>query len=255
MTSLSAPQSQEELAAQIDRSRLPRHIAVIMDGNGRWARKRGLPRSAGHRASSQSIRDTVEACGEVGIQFLTLYAFSAENWSRPESEVKALMELIEHTLRSEAEELHAKNVRVRLLGSVDRLPFSLRQEIRRVEEFTSRNTGLTLQYAINYGGRQEILHAAIALAADVAAGRLSLEEIEEAHFTRHLYRPDAPDPDLLIRTGGDLRVSNYLLWQIAYTEIYVTPTLWPDFRKLHLYEALVDYQARGRRFGGVENVA
>ncbi len=226
-----------------------------MDGNGRWAQQRGLPRLEGHRASPRSVRDTVRTCGELGIEYLTLYTFSAENWQRPEGEVRALMALIEHTLRSEAPELHEKNVRVRLLGDRGPLPRSLRDEICRTEELTRDNTGVTLQLAINYGGRQEIVRAARGVAAEAAAGRLSTEEIDESDISRHLYLPDSPDPDLLIRTGGEMRVSNYLLWQIAYTEIYVTPVLWPDFRARHLYEALLDYQRRARRFGGVENAA
>jgi len=225
-----------------------------MDGNGRWATLRNLPRLEGHRASRQSIRDSVEACDDLGIRFLTLYTFSAENWGRPEAEVRALMALIEMTLREESADLHRRKARVRLLGDAAPLPESLKQEIVRVESLTGGNTGLTLQLAINYGGRQEILHAAFALAQEVAAGRLSVGELREEHFTRQLYRPDAPDPDLLIRTGGDLRVSNYLLWEIAYAEIYATPVLWPDFRAIHLYQALLDYQRRERRFGGVGNV-
>jgi undecaprenyl diphosphate synthase len=226
-----------------------------MDGNGRWAQQRGLPRLEGHRTSPQSVRETVRACDDLAVQFLSLYAFSAENWQRPRSEVAALMALIEQTLHAEAPALHERNVRVRLLGDSDRLPQSLRDEIHRIQELTGGNPGITLQLAINYGGRQEIVHAARGLAADVTAGRLSLEEIDESQISRRLYCPDAPDPDLLIRTGGELRVSNYLLWQIAYTEIYVTPVLWPDFREQHLYEALIDYQTRARRFGGVENAA
>ena len=245
----------EALKRRIDRSRVPRHIAVIMDGNGRWARLRGLSRLEGHRAGRGSVRETVEACDELEVGFLTLYTFSAENWSRPEAEVQALMALIEYALREELKDLHGRKARVRLLGDRGPLPQSLKDEIDRVEGLTGENTGLTLQLAINYGGRQEILHAAFALAREVAAGRVSVEELEESHFTRHLYRPDAPDPDLLIRTGGDLRVSNYLLWEIAYTEMYVTPVLWPDFRRAHLYEAMVDYQGRERRFGGVKHVA
>jgi undecaprenyl diphosphate synthase len=226
-----------------------------MDGNGRWAKQRSLPRMEGHRASTQSIRDTVSACGELGIGFLTLYTFSAENWSRPEPEVRALMALIENTLRGELPELHASQVRIRLLGRTARLPASLQQQIDRATEMTSANSGLTLQLAIDYGGRQEILDAAIGLAREVEAGRLKPDEIRESDLSARLYRPDAPDPDLLIRTGGDLRVSNYLLWEIAYTEIYVTATLWPDFRKAHVYQALLDYQGRQRRFGGVENAS
>jgi undecaprenyl diphosphate synthase len=226
-----------------------------MDGNGRWARQRGLPRLEGHRASPDSVRDTVRVCDELGVQFLTLYTFSAENWQRPESEVAALMALIEQTLRAESQALHERNVRVRLLGAREALPEPLQEEIRRVEDLTGGNAGVTLQLAINYGGRQEIVHAARALAAEAVAGRLPPEEIDESDVAGRLYCPDAPDPDLLIRTGGELRVSNYLLWQIAYTEIHVTPVLWPDFRERHLCEALIDYQGRARRFGGVENAA
>jgi undecaprenyl diphosphate synthase len=201
------------------------------------------------------VREITEVANDIGIEFLTLYTFSAENWARPESEVSALMGLIEEALRQEVEDLHERDVRVRLVGDPDRLPSPLRAELARVEALTADNTGLTLQLAINYGGRQEILHAAFSLAADVASGRVEVGKLEESHFTRHLYRPDAPDPDLLIRTGGELRVSNYLLWQIAYTEIHVMPVLWPDFRANHFYEAILDYQHRERRFGGVSNVA
>jgi undecaprenyl diphosphate synthase len=230
-------------------------VAVIMDGNGRWAQQRNLPRLEGHRASRQSIRDTIETCDDLGIEFLTLYTFSAENWSRPETEVRALMALIEHTLREESVELHRRKSRVRLLGDITPLPQSLKDEIARVEQLTGENPGLTLQLAINYGGRQEILHAVTAIAEEVAAGRLSPADITESVFTGHLYRQDTPDPDLLVRTGGEFRVSNYLLWQIAYTEVYVTPVLWPDFRAANVCEAILDYQGRDRRFGGVENVA
>jgi len=247
--------SDNELKTQVDRSNVPRHIAVIMDGNGRWAKQRNLPRVEGHKASRQSIRDTVESCDDIGVEFLTLYTFSAENWNRPEHEVRALMALIEIALREEADGLHRRNAKVRLLGDSKPLPQSLIDEIARVEDLTARNSGITVQLAINYGGRQEIVHAATQLAADVAAGRVLLDNIDESFFTRYLYRPDSPDPDLLIRTGGDIRVSNYLLWQIAYAEIYVTEVLWPDFRKANLYQAVLDYQRRERRFGGVENVA
>jgi undecaprenyl diphosphate synthase len=240
---------------QLDAARLPRHVAVIMDGNGRWARQRGLPRLEGHRASRRSIHDTVVTCDDLGIEFLTLYTFSAENWQRPKAEVTALMALIEQRLRVEAPELHRKGVRMRLLGAREDLPLSLQDEIRRVEELTKDNGGVTLQLAINYGGRQEIVHAVRAVAAEAAAGRLSPDQIDESDIVRHLYLPNMPDPDLLIRTGGESRLSNYLLWQMAYAEIYVTAVLWPDFRAQHLCEALIDYQGRKRRFGGVEHVA
>ncbi len=243
--------STDELLERIDLTALPRHIAVIMDGNGRWAVQRNLPRLEGHRASRQSVRDIVTACNDLGIGFLTLYTFSAENWSRPETEVRALMALIEITLHEEAADLHRKRARVRLLGDPTPLPQSLRNEINRVEALTGENTGMTLQLAINYGGRQEILRAALAIAREVAAEQRSPDALSESEFAAHLYRPDAPDPDLLVRTGGDFRVSNYLLWQIAYTEVHVTDVLWPDFRAKHLYEAILDYQRRERRFGGV----
>ena len=226
-----------------------------MDGNGRWARERGLPRVEGHRASLQSIREVVSGCAEMGIGYLTLYTFSSENWRRPDAEVRALMALIEQTLRGELEELHANRVRIRQLGRRDRLPASLLAELDRAAAHTAGNPGLTLQLAIDYGGRQEIVDAAAALAAAVARGELKPEQLDEERLAGCLYCPDAPDPDLLIRTGGELRVSNYLLWQIAYTELYVTPVLWPDFRKAHLCEALLDYQARQRRFGGVDYAA
>ncbi len=234
---------------------MPKHIAIIMDGNGRWAQQRRLPRLEGHRAGRQSVREVTEACSNIDVQVLTLYTFSAENWSRPKAEVSALMTLIEQALREEARDLHERKARVRLLGDPAPLPPGLRAEIARVEELTAGNTDIILQLAINYGGRQEILRAAVSLAAEVAAGRLALSELDESHFNRHLYRPDMPDPELLIRTGGEFRVSNYLLWQIAYSEIYVTPVLWPDFRACHLYEAVLDYQGRERRFGGVQNVS
>lgn len=248
---MAREQCEEELKARLDRSRMPVHVAVIMDGNGRWARERGLRRLAGHRAGRDSIRDLVAACRELGIKYLSLYTFSAENWQRPRPEVDALMGLIEESLRQELDELDARRVRIRLLGSREGLPSSLVKALGESEERTRENEGLTLQLAINYGGRQEILGAAAALAAETAAGRMKPEEIDEAQFRRHLYLPDSPDPDLLIRTGGELRVSNYLLWQIAYSEIHVTPTLWPDFRRAHLYQALIDWQGRQRRFGRV----
>jgi undecaprenyl diphosphate synthase len=247
--------SEQELQASVDRERLPRHVAVIMDGNGRWAAQRGLPRVEGHRASVQSIRDTVSGCSELGVGFLTLYAFSTENWSRPPDEVGALMFLIEQTLRSQVAELHENNVVIRHLGRREGLPQSLLHTVDASVQKTAGNTGLVLQLALNYGGRQEIIDAARAIARRVAAGELKLESIDEAGFASHLYRPEAPDPDLLVRTGGEMRISNYLLWEVAYAEIWVTPTLWPDFRKAELYRAIIDYQGRQRRFGRVNSVA
>jgi len=225
-----------------------------MDGNGRWARAQGLPRLEGHRASMRSIREAVEACNDIGLACLTLYAFSTENWSRPAEEVSALMVLIDHSVRAQLPELHQKHVRVKHLGRRAGLPESLLDTLDHSQRLTAENTGLTLQLAINYGGRQEIADAAKVLAQEVAAGSLSPEAIDEIVFADRLYRPETPDPDLLIRTGGELRVSNYMLWEIAYAEIWVTTTLWPDFRKRHVYEALADYQSRRRRFGGVRTV-
>ena len=243
----------EELRAQLNPSRVPRHIAIIMDGNGRWAHARGRSRLEGHRAGRESIRETVAVCAELGVEYLTLYTFSSENWRRPENEVRALMQLIEHALHEEIEPLDAKGVRLRVLGRRKSLPTSLQEAMAKAEAMTARNDGLVLQLAINYGGRQEILDAAIGLAQEVAEGRLALDDIEESHLARHLYLPDSPDPDLLIRTGGDLRVSNYLLWEIAYSEICVLPVLWPDFRREDVYTALVEYQSRERRFGGLRD--
>ena len=245
----------EELLAQIDLARLPRHVAVIMDGNGRWARAKGLPRVEGHRASMQSIRECVEACNDIGVKFLTLYAFSTENWSRPADEVAALMVLIDHSVRAQVPELHEKGVQVKHLGRREGLPESLLNTLDEAARKTGANPGMVLQLAINYGGRQEIADAARAFAHEVASGAATPDELTEDAIAARLYRPDVPDPDLLVRTGGEMRVSNYLLWEIAYAEIYVTPTLWPDFRKRHVYEALLEYQGRQRRFGKVDHVA
>ena len=255
-TSAAHPQpSDAELLAELDLTRLPQHVAVIMDGNGRWAKERGQPRIEGHRASMQSIRETVTACNDISIGYLTLYAFSTENWSRPEDEVAALMVLIEHSVRAQVPELHEKNVRVRHFGRRQGLPASLLRTLDESEQFTAANTGLTLQLAVNYGGRQEIADAARALVREARAGTLTPEEVTEETLSQRLYQTAVPDPDLLIRTGGDLRVSNYMLWEIAYSEIWVTPTLWPDFRARDVYLALAEYQRRRRRFGKVDDVA
>ena len=244
---------EQELEALLDRARLPAHIAIIMDGNGRWASQRGLPRAAGHQAGSRSVRAVIEASADLGIGTLTLYTFSSENWRRPQAEVEALMVLIEQNLRRELAELHEKGVRIRTLGRVHELPPSLIAELQRGVEVTSANQGLNLNLAINYGGRQEIVDAARALALSAAEGRITPDQIDEAIFSRHLYLPDAPDPDLLVRTAGELRISNYLLWQIAYSELWITDVYWPDFRRRQLLEAIVGYQARRRRFGGVQD--
>jgi undecaprenyl diphosphate synthase len=228
---------------------LPRHIAIIMDGNGRWARARGLPRIEGHRQGDRSIRAVVERCGEVGVSHLTLYGFSTENWRRSSDEVQFLMRLFEVVARREIDALHQKGVRVRVLGRMDELPKSLREELLRDCELTRENTGLTLNLALNYGGRAEIVDAVRELARRVARGELAPEAITEGEIAAALYLPDTPEPDLLIRTGGEYRLSNFLLWQSAYAELWVTQTLWPDFGRDHLDEALLAYQRRERRFG------
>ena len=236
-------------------ARAPRHIAIIMDGNGRWAEKRGLPRLEGHRRGEQAVHDIVEYCGRTGVEYLTLYTFSAENWRRPADEVGALMRLIELVARRRADELQRKNVRLSLIGRIHELPESLQAELQRGVVLTRENTGLTLTLAINYGGRAEIVDAARRIAERVSLGLLRPEEINEETIGRELYQPNLPDPDLLVRTGGDMRVSNYLLWQIAYSEIWVTPTLWPDFTPEELDGAILSFHHRERRFGGLREPA
>lgn len=236
-----------------DTSRLPRHIAVIMDGNGRWATERGLPRVAGHRAGVEALRDIIKTCSRLGIEMLTLYAFSTENWKRPPEEVDALMQLLVEYLRAEIDELHQNGVCVRAIGRVEELPAFDREEIARAEARTRDNTGLKVNLALNYGGRREIADAARAIAERVKAGGLAPEEITPDVVAAHLYTAGGPDPDLIIRTGGEARLSNFLLWQAAYSEFWVTPTYWPDFGPKHLYQALTDYAARERRFGGIKS--
>jgi undecaprenyl diphosphate synthase len=226
-------------------------VAVIMDGNGRWATERGLPRVAGHREGVKAVRALVRAADTVGLRFLTLYAFSTENWRRPEDEVTTLMRLLEESIYRELPELMERNVRLRVIGRPTGVPLPVRRGIDHVVRETRANTGLTLVMAFNYGGRDELLDAFRALAGRVRAGELSPEDISEAHVSQALYTDGIPDPDLLIRTSGEMRISNFLLWQIAYTELWITSTLWPDFGPGDLYRALVDFQRRSRRFGGV----
>ncbi|HYP27948.1 MAG TPA: isoprenyl transferase, partial [Blastocatellia bacterium] len=241
------------LLSRIDPARVPAHVAVIMDGNGRWAARRSLPRVAGHRAGASAVRRTVEAAARLGIGCLTLYAFSTENWKRPRSEVDALMRLLREFLRKELRNLHKNNIRFQVIGRCEGLEAQLLEEIRKAEQFTSGNTGLTLSIAVNYGGRTEIVDACRRLALEVSEGRLSPSEIDDRHISENLYTRSLPDPDLLIRTSGEMRVSNFLIWQIAYSEIHVTPTCWPDFSDRDLYEAVLDYQNRDRRFGGLKH--
>jgi undecaprenyl diphosphate synthase len=236
----------------LDPEKLPQHVAIIMDGNGRWAREKGKPRIFGHRAGIESVRDVVRACSQIGIGYLTLYTFSRENWRRPRSEVTALMRMLRDLLRKEIEELDENDVRVRGIGRIDDLPDSVRSELRKARERTEANKGLVLILALSYGGRDEIADAAARAATEVAEGNILPADITEEAFSGFLYAPDIPDPDLLIRTSGELRVSNFLLWQIAYSEIWVTDVLWPDFSRKELFDALASYQKRERRFGGVE---
>ena len=239
---------EDELVRRIDFDRLPVHVAVIMDGNGRWAKRRNLPRVEGHRAGSKSVREIVEASARLGIKVLSLYAFSKENWKRPKKEVALLWKLLEDYLRREDRVLTENRIRLRVIGQKEGIPASVRGEIDRVEALTSANDRMTVCLALNYSGRAEIVDGVRRLLAEPDADPAALDE---AAFSRTLYTAGLPDPDLLVRTSGELRVSNFLLWQIAYAEIWVTPELWPDFRARHLLEALVDFQKRERRFGAV----
>jgi undecaprenyl diphosphate synthase len=233
----------------IDVSNLPRHIAVIMDGNGRWAKKKGAMRIFGHRNAVQAVRDVTEGCGELGVKYLTLYAFSTENWSRPKEEVDMLMELLVNTLKQEINKLMENQVKLITIGETSHLPGDCQANLAEAVEMTRYNTGLTLIIALSYSGRWELVQAAKAIAQDARAGRLNPDAVDERMIEQYLQTAGIPDPELLIRTSGEMRVSNFLLWQIAYTELYITPTLWPDFRKEHLYEAIWSYQQRERRFG------
>ncbi len=228
---------------------IPRHVAIIMDGNGRWAQDRGLSRIEGHRQGLEAVRAVIRAAHELGIEFVTLYAFSLENWNRPQDEVDELMRLLEHYLESELDEVIRNGIRVRSIGRRDRLPTSVLEKLEKAEQKTRENREMHLVFALSYGGRQEIVDAARQLLRDAENGKLDPEALDEKTFAEYLYDPEIPDPDLLIRTGGESRVSNFLLWQIAYTEIFVTDVRWPDFRKDHLVEALRDYERRERRFG------
>lgn len=242
----------EALLRELDPARLPRHVAVIMDGNGRWAAKKRLPRIAGHRAGADAVRRTVESAARLGLECLTLYAFSTENWKRPRFEIRALMDLLVEYLRKELHSLKENNIQFRMIGRSDELHLSVLEQIRKAELATFQNTGLRLNIALNYGGRAEIVDAFRALAHEVAAGRLNPIDINEETIQNNLYTNALPDPDLLIRTSGEMRVSNFLLWQIAYAELHVTSTLWPDFSERDLLLALTEYQKRDRRYGRVQ---
>ena len=244
------------LLEKLDVSRLPRHIAVIMDGNGRWAQKRHLPRIVGHSTGTESARTTIETCARLDIEALTLYAFSVENWRRPKTEIEFLMKLLRQYIRNEMPLIQRNNIRMRFLGRSDDLPLAVQKDTRDAIEATARNTGMVLSIALNYGGRAEIVDAMNALLAERRRhnghANSTSAPITEEQFARYLYTADLPDPDLLIRTSGEMRVSNFLLWQIAYAEIFVTDVLWPDFNRARLFEALLDFQKRERRYGGIE---
>jgi len=243
---------EETLLEKMDFSRLPRHIAVIMDGNGRWARARNLPRVEGHRAGIASVREIVETAARLELPVITLYAFSVENWKRPRYEVATLMMLLKEYLRKELATLMDNNIRFTPIGRIEGLDPSVQRELRYAETETARNTGLLFQIALNYGGRAEIVDTCNRIMALLREREMSDAVIDEQFFGDHLYTADIDDPDLLIRTSGELRVSNFLLWQIAYAEIHVTKVLWPDFRRRHLFEAIIDFQSRERRYGGVD---
>jgi undecaprenyl diphosphate synthase len=230
---------------------LPKHIAIIMDGNGRWARERMLPRPMGHRQGMKAVREVVEGAIEAGVEVLSLFAFSQENWQRPATEIGALMSLLEEYIQREADELEAQGVRVQMLGDLDRLAPPARAAVDRVMAQTARNSTLVLNLFISYGSRAEIVRAARRIAEEVAAGTLRPDQVDEAAISSRLFTAGGPDPDLLIRTSGERRISNFLLWQLAYTELHISPVLWPDFTRANLYEAILDYQTRDRRFGRV----
>jgi undecaprenyl diphosphate synthase len=251
MDVVPAGSEEEALLHAIDVTRLPRHVAVIMDGNGRWAKQRRKPRVEGHRAGIASVRDVVETSARLGLGYLTLYAFSVENWKRPEDEVSTLMGLLKHYLRAELQTLLRNNIRFQVIGRPGALPPDVRDELQRATERTRDNSGLHFNIALNYGGRAEITDAVVRLVADVVANGLDPAAIDERTLSSYLYTVGQPDPDLLIRTSGELRISNFLLWQIAYAEIWVTDVLWPDFRRLHLLQAIASYQKRERRYGGI----
>lgn len=236
---------------EIDYDNLPAHIAIIMDGNGRWAKKRNMPRSVGHREGSNNLDKIAHFCGEIGIKYLTVYAFSTENWKRPKSEVNTLMDLLLDYLKNAEKHIAGRSVRIRTIGDTSILSKEIQEQIVRVTKLTENNTGLTLNIAINYGGKDEIVHAVKELAKEVAEGKLSYESINEEMISNRLYTKDTPDPDLLIRPGGEKRISNFLIWQSAYTEFWYTDVLWPDFSKEDVLEAIREYQLRNRRFGGV----
>ncbi|HET6853979.1 MAG TPA: isoprenyl transferase [Pyrinomonadaceae bacterium] len=246
---------EESLLAAVAWDRLPRHVAIIMDGNGRWAAQRGQPRISGHRAGVEAVRAAVDTGARLGLNALTLYAFSTENWKRPRYEVEALMRMLRRYLRLELDEIDRQDIKFQTIGRIGALPENVRKEIQRATEQTARNKGMILSVALNYGGRAEIVDAARAAVRRLLDEGSRPDELTEERIANELYTRNLPELDLLVRTSGELRISNFLLWQSAYSEIYVTETLWPDFRRVHLLEAVADYQRRDRRFGGLKLVA
>ena len=247
------PNSAEaELLAAIDAARLPQHVAVIMDGNGRWAKQRGKPRIFGHRAGAESVRAILDTCARLEIKAVTLYAFSTENWKRPEDEVSGLMQMLKLYLKKELKTVHSNNIRFQAIGRIEGLSADLQKELAAAIAYTSKNTGTVLSVALNYGGRAEIVEAAKRAARFLIENGDSIEDLREEDIERNLYTRGLPEVDLLIRTSGEFRISNFLLWQLAYSEIYVTPTLFPDFRRQDIFEAIIEFQKRERRFGGIK---
>lgn len=247
------PNTEEaELLAQIDAARLPEHIAVIMDGNGRWAKQRGKPRIFGHREGAESVRAILDTCARLEIKAVTLYAFSTENWKRPEDEVSGLMQMLKFYLKKELKAVHKNNIRFQAIGKLEGLSADLQRQLASAMQYTAKNTGTILSVALNYGGRAEITQAARKAAENLLKEGRSLDELSEADIEANLYTQGLPEVDLLVRTSGEFRISNFLLWQLAYSEIYVTPTLFPDFRRAEIFKAIIDFQKRERRFGGVE---
>ncbi len=252
MSHRKASQNYDDVIERIKKKgNVPEHVGIIMDGNGRWAKQRGLPRTEGHKAGIDSVRAVVEAAGEIGVKALTLYTFSSENWKRPKSEVSALMSLLVQTIRKEINDLEKKNVRLMAIGDVDALPYAPRMGIKNTIKRLSKNTGLILNLALSYGSRQEIIQAVKQIGRKIQSGVLDPDDINEELFSQHLQTYAIGDPAFIIRTSGEMRISNFLLWQIAYSELYVTPTLWPDFGKKEFFQAIEDYQRRERRFGKV----
>lgn len=249
--SIQAGTDQECQAALKQSGTIPVHIAIIMDGNGRWATKRGLPRIAGHNEGVESVRDITEACGQLGVKYLTLYAFSTENWKRPKDEVSLLMRLLMHALRDETDKLHKNNVCVNAIGEISSLPGEVQAELKEAIEKTKKNSGLNLLLALSYSGRWDVVRAMKEIATEVRENKLEPSDITESVINSHLSTASVPDPDLLIRTSGEIRISNFLLWQLAYSEIVISPAFWPEFRRKELYHAIQDYQQRERRFGMV----